>query len=283
MRNTVNEDQKRDNPPDESASTGARFAADDAAAAPAQSAPPEAPLSSGPPPGLGAPSTQAPAYGTPDTGYPQGPPATPAYPQAGAPDPVPTAYPAANAYPQPGAYPEQSAYPQPGAYPQQASTYPPVAGATYPPATPPVQAAAGTEHVGRGLVFALGAVVVGIVLAVVLWQNGFIASFTSLLLASGAVWLYQKGAGSPPRKGALPLLFLILIGSVLALAISMGYQVFQYVLDQGASSGEAAQFALAAMFNPVLWSSNAGSALMFIAFAALGSAGVLRALFRTKG
>jgi len=60
----------------------------------------------------------------------------------------------------------------------------------------------------------MGAVVAGIVLTVVIWRLGFIASITSFALAGGAVFLYDKGAGTVPRKGLIPLVLLILAGVV---------------------------------------------------------------------
>jgi hypothetical protein len=281
VRNTVPDDLQRDVLPDEPVSSGARFLAEEPL--PSQPAA-EVPPGSGPLTGLGVPSPQAPAYGTSAGGYPQEPVPPSAYPPPTFEQPA--AYPQAPVYPQaPGAYPQApGAYPQASAFgsPVVGSSYPPVTGGVYPAVAPAGQVPEVPERVGRGLLFALGAVVAGIVVAVVLWQIGFIASFTSLLLASGAVWLYQKGAGTAPRKGALPLIFLILVGAALALAISMGFEVFRYVLGEGFDVGESLQFALAAMFNPVLWRANATSAVMFIAFAALGSVGVLRTLFRTK-
>jgi hypothetical protein len=47
-----------------------------------------------------------------------------------------------------------------------------------------------TERVAVGLLAALGAVLAGVVLTVVIWRAGFIASITSLVIAIGATWLY---------------------------------------------------------------------------------------------
>lgn len=70
------------------------------------------------------------------------------------------------------------------------------------------------EQIGRGIFFALAAVIGGIALTVIVWRLGFIASITSFVLAGGAVFLYAKGAGVAPRKGLVPLVLLIIVGVV---------------------------------------------------------------------
>ena len=67
-----------------------------------------------------------------------------------------------------------------------------------------------------GLLAALGAVVVGVVLTVLIWRAGFVASITSFAMAVGAAWLYTVAAGRPPRKGLVPLVAIILLGVVLS-------------------------------------------------------------------
>jgi hypothetical protein len=83
-------------------------------------------------------------------------------------------------------------------------------GAPLPPPAPfaPVL----VEDVPRGLLFSLAAVVGGAALTIIAWRIGFVASITSFVLAAGAVFLYTKGAGVPPRKGMIPLLVVIVIG-----------------------------------------------------------------------
>lgn len=70
------------------------------------------------------------------------------------------------------------------------------------------------EQIGRGIFFSLAAVIGGIALTVVVWRLGFVASITSFVLAGGAVFLYDKGAGMTPRKGLVPLVAVILVGVV---------------------------------------------------------------------
>src|SRR5262245_22069592 len=72
------------------------------------------------------------------------------------------------------------------------------------------------ERVALGLLAALVAVVVGVVLTVVIWRAGYIASITSLVIAIGAVYLYTLAAGSPPRRGLAPVIIFVLLGVVLS-------------------------------------------------------------------
>ena len=70
------------------------------------------------------------------------------------------------------------------------------------------------EQIGRGIFFSLAAVIGGIALTVIVWRLGFVASITSFVLAGGAVYLYDKGAGTTPRKGLVPLVLVILVGVI---------------------------------------------------------------------
>jgi len=82
------------------------------------------------------------------------------------------------------------------------------------PSSDVVQAPAPIEQIGRGLLFSLASVFGGLVLTIVVWRLGFIASITSFVLAAGAVYLYAKGARTAPRRGLVPLVAIILLGVV---------------------------------------------------------------------
>lgn len=74
----------------------------------------------------------------------------------------------------------------------------------------------------KGFVYALGAVVLGIIAWVILWRFGYIASIVALGIAAGAVWLYQKGSGSDvDKKGAMIIISLIIASLVLAFLTGM--------------------------------------------------------------
>ena len=140
------------------------------------------------------------------------------------------------------------------------------------------------EHVGRGIVFSLLAVLVGIVLAVVIYQLGFIASISSFLMALAAGWLYTVGAGAPPRKGAVPLIVVIAAGvavSLLAMLASELYAAFM-VEYPDATTTEAAAMVLDNLFYGPVWEVFARDALWFAGFAALGTFSTLSMLARAR-
>ena len=93
------------------------------------------------------------------------------------------------------------------------------------PAEPPEP----TEFVARGLLSALVAIAGGIVVTVLIWRIGSIASVTGFIVAVGAVYLYSKGAGAQPRKGLVPLITLIVIGVIatfFAVMVSDAWDVY---------------------------------------------------------
>lgn len=188
-----------------------------------------------------------------------GPPASQGYPSA----PAPQGYPAAGPQPYPAA-------PQPGD--PSASAYRPI------DVPPPVV----IENVGRGLLFSLLAIVAGGAAAVALYQAGYIASITSLLMAGGAVWLYNKGAGSPPRKGIVPLVAIIVAGVIVTLFAILAFALYSEIMAEypGAPSGDVWGLVMENLFYPPVWSAFAGDAAMFVVFAALGAFGTLFQLGR---
>ena len=175
------------------------------------------------------PATAAP--GAP--GYPS--PAAPSYPGAGS-----ASYPGTGSSSYPGAgspsYPGAGAPSYPGAYPGAASpsypsagfpSYPGAGSPSYPgaPYTTPAQPWSPApetgpglpvvENVGRGMLFAVLGILAGLVLTIALWQVGFIASITTFVMALVCVWLYARGAGTPPSKGIPFLITMIVIGVLL--------------------------------------------------------------------
>lgn len=142
-----------------------------------------------------------------------------------------------------------------------------------------------TEAVGRGLLFSLVAIPVGVAAAVLIWQLGFIASITSFAIAAGAVWLYSRGAGTAPRAGLVPLIAVIITGVVLSLlAIVAANLVRDYNTPEGAALGwpSASAFVLAHLFDPVVLSAYGTEMAMFGVFAALGIFSTVRRLLATN-
>ena len=93
-----------------------------------------------------------------------------------------------------------------------------------------------TERVALGLLAALGAVAVGVVLTVVIWRAGYVASLTSLVIAVGATMLYTRVAGTNPRRGLIPLIALILIGVAASFFAVVASDLIE-AYDQGVSAG----------------------------------------------
>jgi hypothetical protein len=155
-----------------------------------------------------------------------------------------------------------------------------------PQASVPVAAqAAPVELVGRGLLFSLGAIPVGMLAAVVIWKMGFVASISSFVIAGGATMLYAKGAGAAPRRGLLPVIGVILVGVAASFfAIVAADIVDAYHTEVGQSLGYASwlDMVTANLFNPDVISSYGQDGVMFVAFAALGVFGTMRRLLAAR-
>jgi len=139
------------------------------------------------------------------------------------------------------------------------------------------------EKVGLGLLAALGGVVGGAVLSVVVWRMGFIASITSFVLAAGAVFLYGKAAGAAPRKGLVPLVLLIVGGVVATFFVLIGYdaavaydEVTAGAADQAAMS--KSEFVRSAMVDSEVLGAYGKDMAFFFGFAVLGMWSTLKGL-----
>ena len=169
--------------------------------------------------------------------------------------------------------------------------------AVAPSATPPVPEAVaqspvpqhlaqGTvEIVPRGVLWALAAIPLGMLVAVVLWKLGFIASISSFLIAGVAVFLYTKGAGTVPKRGIAALVGVIVVGVVLSfLAIVAADLVEYYNTPDGQALGypSALQFVTSNLFNVELIKSYGSDLVMFVVFAALGVFGTMRRLLAAR-
>lgn len=209
---------------------------------------------------------------TPDTPQPALGTGAPAE-GAATPDFLPAADPTA----QPAQAPiDPQAYPS--AAPHPAADYP----ASEQPEPAEAPTSAGPENVGRGLLFSLLAIVLGAVLAALIFQLGFIASITSFAMAWAAGWLYTKGAGAPPKKGVAPLIAVIVVGVIVSLFVILGWALYGEIAAEfpGAGFGEIMPFVMQLLFDVEVWSNFARDAGMFVLFAALGTFTTLRQLSR---
>jgi len=216
--------------------------------------------------------------------------------------------------PQPDAAPAQDAAPQPYADseddPPPLTTYRPYAQpgyATHIPVPPPSQgpppafgsvdpyahlggstvpapvpgfgsARPRTENVGKGLLLALIAVVAGCVLAAVVYHLGYVASIVALGMGAAGIFLYAKGAGAPPRKGAVGLIVLLMAGILLAWICSVGTELYFYYVNQTGTSKGAFVFAVNGALSLDLFKATLKDFLIFVGFGALGIFGVARQL-----
>ncbi len=253
------------------------------------------PYAGGMPPQPGQP----PAYPVPTQAAPT-PYAPPTYePPAGAPYP-PAAFapqppyagqqPYASHMPGPG---EQSyvGQPYPGQLPYSAQPYPmqvpgPAAAPWTPPANgaPAAVASPGAERVGRGLAAAILGIVAGLILTIVVWQFGFVASITTFVMAWLTVWLYSRAAGSPPKRGIPGLIALIVVGVLLCAVGVIASDAMSTFSAQAPDLpfGTLLRISIQAALDPSVWSAYGGYLLMFLLFAALGVYSTLRTLGRTR-
>jgi uncharacterized membrane protein (DUF485 family) len=147
---------------------------------------------------------------------------------------------------------------------------------------PPVH----TERVALGLLAALGAVVGGAVITVLIWRAGYVASITSLVIAFGATWLYTAAAGGPPRRGLIPLIVVILVGVVLSFfAVVASDLVDAY--DQAVVAGlvptiSKSEFVRRGLTDSEILSEYGKDMALFGLFAVLGIFGTVRRLLASR-
>ena len=136
------------------------------------------------------------------------------------------------------------------------------------------------ERVGLGLLAALGAVVGGMVLTVVIAQLGFIAAVSSFVIAFGAAYLYELGAGRPARKGLVPLVLLIVLGVVASYFAVIASDLWDAYDEAGITDPSRLGFVREFLFSPGDVFQEPYKDLPFFAiFGVLGIFGVVRRLF----
>ena len=142
------------------------------------------------------------------------------------------------------------------------------------------------ENVGRGLLFSLLVIPVGVALWVVVWSLGFIAAIIAALVSIAAVWLYRKGSrGRVSFVGVLVIALVTLV--TLALAF-LGGLVADYATyaagETGVTQFEALQlpefWTFFTLDLPAMLEANGLNLLLALGFGVLGAFGTLRAVFR---
>ena len=145
------------------------------------------------------------------------------------------------------------------------------AGQTLPTAPVPTQ----SEQVIRGILLALVVIPVGVVVWVLLWRIGFIASIVSFGVAWGALKLYRIGSGTKVSRGAFWALIGIIVVTIalsfLAAIASDLITVTGLTFGQAMTSDRFWSAYWNNVFdNPKLWATYAPQLLFAVAFAALG-------------
>jgi len=141
------------------------------------------------------------------------------------------------------------------------------------------------EIVSRGILFSLAAVPLGMAVAVLIWELGFVASISSFVIAGAAAALYTKGATRTPNRGLVPLVLVVLGGVALSFfAVVAADLVDFYNTPQGQSLGypSVVDFVSANLFTGNVLSGYGSQAVMFVLFAALGVFGTVRRLVRAR-
>ncbi|MDO5286885.1 MAG: hypothetical protein Q4G45_08715 [Actinomycetia bacterium] len=256
--------------------------------------------------GLGVPGS-GPSFGPPvANGQPSYlPPAGQSYQPSARPQPDPG--PAPGSYQQPGYQPAppavwgpptQQPVVQPGApvppsqaqpaaaappgQPQAAATMAGPGTPAYVDYPPPVGEPAGRpERVGLGLLCALAAVLAGSVATALLLQAGWVFSLVALAMAWGGARLYQVGAGGPPRKGAWPLVVLLVVGVLFSWEVALAWMV-----HARAVSALGSEQAVSTTIQILLDSEFQGAAFrqgwVFLLFGALGIFSTVRGLLASR-
>lgn len=148
----------------------------------------------------------------------------------------------------------------------------------------PEPTVAPAENVGRGILFSLVSIPLGAALTVGVWQLGFVASITALAGAVAATWLYAKGAGAAPSKGAAPLIAVIVAGVAASAVGVIASDALRYLAEEypGLPMGDQLTFVMENLADAEVWQAYGGDFAMLSLFAALGTFGVIRQLGRAK-
>lgn len=144
------------------------------------------------------------------------------------------------------------------------------------------------EHVGRGLLFSLGGIVVGIVAAIVfkalddaLNYNSvklaaILALVPSALMAFSSVWLYTKGARGALRKGVVPMILVLVVGvaAMITTALATDAAALAMKIHPG-NIGSQVSWVISYVADQKVWVERKESLLVYLIAAAAGTFGAL--------
>jgi len=143
-------------------------------------------------------------------------------------------------------------------------------------------------RVRNGLLLATLSIPVGIVLWVLLWNFGFMASFVAFAIAWLAVFLYNLGAKKDVSKRSAPyLLAIILVGIILSFLGGMALDAVRFYVEgtdlsllQAIVTADFWSFYAGNIFsNAELWSSYTVDIIIALAFGVLGCFGIVKYMF----
>jgi hypothetical protein len=178
----------------------------------------------------------------------------------------------------PAAPPASAEAPAPAALPADP-------GLSLPPEPAPVLP---PENLVRGLLLALLAVPAGIIVFVLIWNMGFIASIVGFGVAFAAFFLYRLGSGGRvSMRGALVVAAVTIVTLVLAFITAEVVtiageiaRVNQVSVPEVLTSPELSGLISRTLTSPDVVGALAGDAVMTLLFGAIGCFAVLRGAFK---
>ncbi len=144
------------------------------------------------------------------------------------------------------------------------------------------------ENVVRGLLLSLLAVPAGILVFVLIWNLGFIASIVGFGVAFAAFFLYRLGSGGRvSMRGAVVVALVTVVTLVLAFIAAEVFtvageiaRVNQVSVPEVLTSPELSGFVVQILTSPEVAGALVGDAAMTLLFGAIGCFTVLRGAFR---
>lgn len=171
----------------------------------------------------------------------------------------------------------------PGASGPQIPSWHPEANQAQAPAWPHARPIRTAENVGRGALFALPALPIGVVLWLVIWNFGWMSSLVTFAAAAMAARFYVMGAGGLSRKGVWVIAGITAATAILSFVAGVWLDAAKYINSQPLSLITSSEpwdlmnYNLAN--NPNFVKGYMGDFFMALLFGALGCFFTLRRMF----
>jgi hypothetical protein len=144
------------------------------------------------------------------------------------------------------------------------------------------------ENLVRGLLLSLLAIPAGILVFVLIWNLGFIASIVGFGVAFAAFFLYRLGSGGRvSMRGAIVIALVTVVTLVLAFIAAEVFTVAGEIarvndvpVTEVLTTPELLGFVVNVLTSPEVAGALAGDAVMTLLFGAIGCFAVLRGAFR---